>query len=373
MGKILKTLCLIVVLAALGVGGFYAGQKLQGASETVPHLRADDFIPRGKPLHADNAPFATQPTVGPISRTVILPKLVAGAGADAYTATLPIAQAGEISAGQDVVFYGGDNNALLPLASRVVAVDADDQNARVTIALPAAPDTQTPAPAWARIVVMESVGKRVPRNALFTDEGGNAYVWKALQNDPEHFTIVRHAVFAGIQGDDYIEVGPELTKDDYIVANPPADLQDGEVRTLFVRTLNAPRHGYAEQARIHGIEQTAHNRYLELAAFQAATTPGGIAACPANISTDGLPADILAIPPMSSNNGNASPVPGAAPNGASAGCGSCSAAASAPVDPNAPAPANDPNAAGMGSGGGCGSCGTTYGGPPPADAPATTQ
>lgn len=387
MATVFKTLALIILLAALGYAGFYGGQYLRGVAPTdidITNITADDFIPRAKPIQPADKPYAVNPTVGPLTRSIPV-KRFSARGDGLYEGIFAAGDRDAVSRGQGVVFYDRDD-ALLPVAGYVDHADSTDGNDDATVIFKidlGVDEYGDPYPvpdltgARARIVTIDTVVKRVPVGALFKDSEGNTYVWKAVPDGQGAYHILHQRVFAGVIGDDYAEIGPEIALEDLVLANPPDDIENGQVRDILTRGMNAPLHGTADQANIHRGEQKARQTYLERAAFQAATTPGGLGGCAANISPEGLPADILSIRSPLDAPGTA-PVPGAAPNGASTGCSSCSSAA-APVVPlvdgAATTPATTETPAATGGCGGCGASGSYGGSPDPAvpDGPATTQ
>lgn len=394
MATVFKTLALIVLLAALGYGGFYAGQYLRHVSpQNIPAITATDLIPKAKPIQAADKPYAVKATVGPLSRSVALSTFSAGDDG-LYAGHLPAADADGVSRGQSVVFYDRAD-AILPVVGYIESAPVIDGDvARIQFTLDTGVDeygTPRPAPdlngARARIVTIDMVVKRLPLGALFQDTEGNMYVWKAVSDGQSAYHILHQRVFVGITGDAYFEVGPEIGLDDLVIANPPDGIENGQTLDILVRHIDAPLHGYARQAEIRRNDNAARQAYLDLAAFQAATTPGGLGACAANISAEGLPSEILSInSPL-----NAPAIAGPSASGASGGCSSCSSAAAPAVTTPAPSdgenvdtapeaqatPVPAPTTAPAPTGG-CGGCGGgTYGGDAPApitpDGPATTQ
>lgn len=369
----LKTLALIVLLAALGFGGFYAGQILRSVSPT--DITADDFIPRAASIQPTDKPYAVPPSVGPLTRSVAADSF-AGRDEGLYDIAFPAAARASIQPGQSVVFKDRNGKgSLLPVVGYINHVN-DDASAVFKID-PATDEYNDPLPlpdlsgSAARIVTLDTVVKRLPIGALQYDQDGNPYVWKAVPDGQGAHHVLHQNVFAGVQGDDFFEVGTEITLDDLVIANPPADIENGQVRDILVRGMNAPLHGYAGQAEIRRNDEAAQKAHLELAAFQAATTPGGLGACSANISAEGLPSEIVNM--KSPLNGGTPSIAGAGATGASGGCSSCSAPPTSAI-PGPDATATTPAPASGGCGG-CGASGSYGGSPDPVipDGPASTQ
>lgn len=264
MNAIIKTLALTVILAALGVGGFHLGQYLQRGS--LPALA--DLVPQKSSIQTPDKLTAVIPSTGPMARTVTLPSITGGP--DGFRILIAPDIAAEITTGQDVVFFSLVDDRIYPVKGSVTNVDEENGQTKITITAPQA-FLDTAPTVRAHIIIVETVGKRVPLSALLRDQNDDYFVWKAVAEGSGRFAIMHQKVSAGIIGDTYVELGPEILMEDFVITNPHPAIQNGEVTDVLISKMNAPIHDLSQQVRDRELMDKADAIRKEVEAFNAMT------------------------------------------------------------------------------------------------------